>query len=269
MLTKREIGDPISFIYYGGERMAIWVTGDIHGGMDMHKLSRRELKRRGIAIGEGDYLIITGDLGLPFYDSDYLSSRGEYQYWMSWFRERPFTVLWVDGNHDNFNFWGIQPVTERYGGSVQIHPAAPNVIHLMRGEVYEIGGRTFFAFGGAASHDKEYRTPGHDWWAAEEASAEEIDNARKRLAKCGHKVDYIITHTPPTEICRRIRGDMPADRTASFLTEVMQNTEYRLWFCGHLHRDMFLNEERLAVLYRSVARIEDAESAVGVTQQEG
>ena len=84
--------------------MAIWVTGDIHGGIDMHKLSRKELKRRGITLSEGDFLIILGDFGFPFLDKEYETPRSEYHYWMKWFRERRYTVLWIDGNHENFNF---------------------------------------------------------------------------------------------------------------------------------------------------------------------
>ena len=243
--------------------MAVWVTGDIHGGIDMHKLSRKELKRRGIKFERDDFLLILGDFGFPFLDSDFEKPRGEYHYWMKWFSERKCTVLWIDGNHDNFNFWDSQPITERFGGRVQIHPNAPNVLHLMRGEIYEIAGKTFFAFGGAASHDKEYRTPNVTWWEREEASPEEIANAKQNLARFGNKVDYILTHTPP----RSIINELPwfsnsKDRTADFLEEVLALTDYRLWLCGHIHREICVQRARLMSLYQSVYEIGELVEAV-------
>jgi hypothetical protein len=43
------------------------------------------------------------------------------------------------------------PVEEWHGGKV--HKIRPSVIHLMRGQVYELQGKKFFTFGGAQSHD--------------------------------------------------------------------------------------------------------------------
>lgn len=238
--------------------MAIWVTGDVHGGIDMHKLSRKELKRRGVTLAKGDFLIILGDFGFPFHDSDYQTPRGEYHYWMKWFRERQCTVLWIDGNHENFNFWDRQPITERFGGRVQIHPDAPNVLHLMRGEIYEIEGKTFFSFGGAASHDKSFRKPNISWWAQEEASSEEMKNAEHNLKSHGFKVDCVLTHTPPRSVINEAPGlYYIKDRTADFLDEIMALTDYRLWLCGHIHREIFIRQVRLMSLYRSVYGIDE------------
>ena len=236
--------------------MAIWVTGDIHGGIDMHKLSRKELKRRGITFSDGDFLIILGDFGFPFLDSDYEKTRGEYHYWMKWFRERRYTVLWIDGNHENFNFWDRQPITERFGGKVQVHHEAPNVLRLMRGEVYEIEGKTFLAFGGAASHDKQYRTPNVTWWAQEEASSEEMTNAKNNLKSHGFKVDYILTHTPPRSVTNELSGTFK-DRTADFLEAVLAVTDYKLWLCGHIHEETVLKIVRMMSLYNSIYDIEE------------
>lgn len=246
--------------------MAVYVTGDTHGGIDMHKLSRRELKSCGITFAEGDFLIILGDFGFPFLDSEVSKPRGEYHYWMKWFRERRYTVLWIDGNHDNFSFWDKQPVTERFGGKVQIHPEAPKVLHLMRGEIYEIEGKTFFAFGGAVSHDKSYRKPNISWWDREEASPEEMKNAERNLAARDFKVDYILTHTPPRAVLNETPGLFYIkDRTADFLDEILAVTDYKLWLCGHIHMDIFVRRERLAAFYQSVASIEDIEKELALS----
>ena len=52
----------------------------------------------------------------------------------------------------------------------------------MRGEIFQINGKSFFAFGGAESHDKEYRTSGKTWWTDEMPSADEYKNAISNIS---------------------------------------------------------------------------------------
>ncbi len=240
----------------------IYITGDTHGGVDMRKLSRRELKRAHIGLTGNDHLIITGDFGFPFTPDDikeYESGeKTEYTEFIRWFKERPYKVLFVDGNHDNHDWWSRQPVTEMFGGRVQVHPHSQNVIHLMRGEVYEIEGRSFFTFGGAASVDKAYRIEGFSWWSGEEATDDEIERALDNLEKVSYKVDHIITHTLPGSVITRLPilgiKDYPC-RTAEFLDEVLERVQYDKWFCGHFHIDAAIPEHRLFVLYNTVHRL--------------
>ena len=96
-------------------------------------------------MGRGDYVIITGDFGGVWDNSP------RETYWLDWLEEKPFTTLFVDGNHENFDRLGELPVHQCQGGKV--HYIRPHVLHLMRGQVFEIGGVTFFTMGGAASHD--------------------------------------------------------------------------------------------------------------------
>ena len=86
------------------------------------------------------------------------------------FSSLPFTTLFVDGNHENYDRLGAYPVSEWNGGKVQIIHS--DIIHLMRGQVFRIDGKTFFTFGGAESHDKENRKYGESIWY------EEIDAIR-------------------------------------------------------------------------------------------
>ena len=126
----------------------ICITGDIHGGIDINKLSNKNFPE-GIDLTREDYVIVCGDFGFPFLPSDTYSddkfisnkharsSWKTYQNWIKWLSERPYTILFVDGNHDNHPFWYEQPVVEWNKGLVNIHPDAPNVIHLKRGEYCE------------------------------------------------------------------------------------------------------------------------------------
>ena len=244
----------------------IWLTGDTHCGADMRKLeSKYYLEQQGVSFAQGDYLIILGDFGFPFLISDVEEyersggTAGKYSRYMQWFSKQPYTVLFVDGNHENHDWWSRQEVTEMYGGRVQVHPHAPNVVHLMRGEIYTIEGKKFFAFGGAYSIDKQWRIEGTSWWREEEASLDEIKNALDNLEREGNRVDHILTHTMPMGLIDgMVQNGMRAFpcRTAEFLDTVLERVEYGSWYCGHFHVDTDLEEKRLHILYNRILPLE-------------
>lgn len=69
--------------------MTVYVTGDIHGGLDMQKLRDREL---GDSLTGDDYLIVAGDFGFPW---DFSAKECAD---IAWLESRPYIVLFVDGN---------------------------------------------------------------------------------------------------------------------------------------------------------------------------
>ena len=71
----------------------------------------------------------------------------------------------------------------------------PYVIHLMRGQIYDIEGLKIFTFGGASSHDKEYRIENVSWWRRELPDVFEMDEARENLERVDNKVDLITFNT--------------------------------------------------------------------------
>ena len=100
------------------------------------------LSRRKYIRTKDDFVIICGDFG--FWDES-----GEQKYWRKWLSHKPFTTLWVDGNHENYDLLKTYPVEQWKGGNVQF--IAPDIIHLMRGQIFEIEGLRFFTFGGATT----------------------------------------------------------------------------------------------------------------------
>lgn len=244
----------------------IYITGDIHGEMDIKKLSNKNWEV-GKDLSKNDYVIILGDFGLPFFTTDTTnerldsqelrSARKSYLYWIKWLSERPYTILWIDGNHDNHPYWNEQPTTEWSGGKVNIHPLAENVIHLKRGEYYNIDGKTFWVMGGAASHDKEYRTPGFSWWETEIPSFSEMNYGIDNLQMHNNKVDYILTHTMPRDLMTQILHVVykDVDPTGSYLNEIYRNTEFKYWFCGHFHIDLNNKMYKMQVLYDSIVDV--------------
>ena len=93
---------------------------------------------------QDDYIIICGDFGLCW------AKDKTFEYHCKNFAEKPYTILWVQGYHENYDMIGEYPVEEWHGGKVR-HIIRDKVILLERGQVFEIDGKTFFAFGGASS----------------------------------------------------------------------------------------------------------------------
>ena len=134
--------------------MTVYVTGDIHGGLDMQKLRDWEL---GDSLTSDDYLIVAGDFGFPW---DF--SAGECAD-IAWLESRPYTVLFVDGNHERFDHWEERPMEPWHGGPTQRLSDTSPIRRLTRGEVFELDGSTVFTMGGATSVDREYRVPYSSW----------------------------------------------------------------------------------------------------------
>ena len=131
--------------------MSVYLTGDVHCPIDVEKLNTKCFPDQKQMTKE-DYLIVLGDFGLLWHENS------EFYWWKRWFDEKNFTTLWIDGNHENFEWIDRLPVSEWHGGNV--HKVSDSIIHLMRGQVFEIGGKYFWTFGGAASHDKAFRREG-------------------------------------------------------------------------------------------------------------
>ena len=68
-------------------------------------------------------------------------------------KKRNYTILFIDGNHENFKKLNKYNTEEWNGGKV--HKIKDNIIHLTRGQIFNIDGNTFFTMGGGISHKKE------------------------------------------------------------------------------------------------------------------
>ena len=121
----------------------IYLTGDIHGNIDLKKLNMRNFPKQK-ELTRNDVLIILGDFGLNN------KSIKKEKHYLDWLNSRNYTTLFVDGNHEEFPVLNSYPVVEAFGA--KCHQLCDNVYHLMRGEIYHIDGKTFFVMGGAESH---------------------------------------------------------------------------------------------------------------------
>ena len=226
----------------------IYVTGDTHGLRDYHKLHIFAKQHPELTLD--DYVIIAGDFG-AVWNSDTLEEElGNYT-------RLPFTVLFVDGNHENFDLIDTFPEEVWNGG--RVHRIKPNVIHLMRGQVFEIEGKTIFTFGGATSIDRCFRTEGRSWWRQELPTTRQIEEGIENLSRCNNEVDYVITHacgrqaiTSPQLYAKA--GMKVACPEVRILTNFEEIVKFKHWYFGHYHIDAELGE-KYTVLYQRVVEL--------------
>lgn len=209
----------------------IYICGDTHGDYDFHKLNST-LFPDGKMLTKDDYVIVCGDFG-AVWDKD-----KQDKYVQDWYNSKPWTTLFVDGNHENHDALDAYPVEIWNGGKV--HKISDSIIHLMRGQVFTIEGKKFFTFGGAQSVDKWCRKEGISWWAREMPTDKEYEEGFLNLEKAGNEVDYIITHCAPDEVQNSIfqwRYCMH-DKLTNYLEVTKQSIQFKDWYFGHYHEDI-------------------------------
>ncbi len=188
----------------------IFITGDCHRDFIRFDVENFPEQKE---MTKEDCVIICGDFG-GIWDKD--ASGEKETKLLNELENKPFTILFVDGNHENFDRLYSYPVEKWNGGNV--HKIRPSVIHLMRGQVFAIDGKKIFTFGGARSHDisggilelddpefqnkrgelnkgfKPYRINHLSWWERELPTEDEMQEGRMNLKANGNKVDFMVTH---------------------------------------------------------------------------
>ena len=250
----------------------IYITGDTHGEFK-HRFNTENFPEQK-TMTKDDYVIICGDFG-GIWNLD-KESKNE-KHWLDWFEERSYTLLFVDGNHENFDRLYSYPIKEWHGGKV--HEIRPHILHLMRGQVFSIEGKKIFTFGGASSNDIQggilekddinfhekkkrlersyipYRINHVSWWERELASEEEIEEGMNNLRKNENAVDFIITHCCSSSMQHMIGGELyNPNVTTEFLEYVKNNVRYKKWFFGHYHDNRNVSGKEILV-YEQMVRI--------------
>ena len=253
----------------------VFVTGDCHG--DFRKL-KTSLFPEQKEMTKSDIVIICGDFGGVWDKSE---SRCE-KYWLDWLDHKPFTTVFADGNHENFDRLNSEyEVISFHGGKA--HRIRESVFHLMRGEVFDFEGKRFFVFGGASSHDiddgiispddykseaefkktvkqwaksfKMFRIEHISWWKEELPSEEDLCTARKNLEFADYSVDYVITHCAPQSLLSEMFLFPPEpDVLTEFFDELKDRLTFNKWFFGHYHGDAEINGH-FTLLYDCIERI--------------
>lgn len=249
----------------------IYITGDCHQDFERFNIDVFPEQKE---MTKDDCVIICGDFGGVWNRNEESDRETKL---MDWLENRPFTTLFVDGNHENFDRLYAYPIEKWHGGKV--HKIRPSVIHLMRGQVFEIDGKSIFAFGGASSHDiaggilepddpdfkkkkKEldrgwypYRINHVSWWKQELPSEEEMQEGIENLAAHDNKVDFIVTHCCASSTQNLLGGGLyKTDILTEYHEKIRQNTSFKKWFFGHYHDNRNVNIEEI-LIYEQMIRI--------------
>lgn len=221
----------------------IYITGDTHGEAERFAQLHEQYK-----LTEADMLIVAGDFGCIFG----LGWRDEHK--LDTLAALPYTILFLDGNHECFPKIFSYPEEMWNGG--KIHRIRPNIIHLMRGQVYDLDGITVFTMGGGYSIDQALRIPGRSWWPEEMPSDAEYDEAWENLHRHGDAVDVIISHAAPEETMQMFEQSgvishrfLQEGSLNVFLENVRQTIKHRHYYFGHMHLDKRLFRSQTALFY--------------------
>lgn len=246
----------------------IYITGDTHCDFSRFSLENFPIQTE---MTKDDYVIICGDFGGVWTFEEESSREKEA---LDWLNDKNFTILFVDGNHENYTRLYNYPVEEWHGGKV--HKIRDSVIHLMRGEIFDIDNKKIFAFGGARSHDiqdgilnldeeekiYEFRKRGayfrirdFSWWDLEMPTDEEMKNGIRNLEKVDYKVDYIISHCCPTSVQSVLsRGIYKKDELTDYLQEISEKCEFNKWYFGHYHENRKIDSKYI-LLYEDIVPV--------------
>ena len=120
-------------------------------------------------------------------------------------------ILFIDGNHENFDLLNSYEIKEWNGGN---------------------------------SIDKQWRIEGRSWWKEEMPSKEEYEEGLYNLERVGNKVDYIFTHTAPREICKRMVKKMYSgeEELQNYLQRISETVDFKKWYYGHWHFDIDIDK---------------------------
>jgi predicted phosphodiesterase len=207
----------------------VFITGDTHGQIDLSKLNSKNFPQYK-ELSKNDYVIILGDTAIIWYGNK------KDNYLINWFNKKPWTTLFIDGNHENFEALYKYPKVEFLGA--KCHKISDSIYHINRGEILTINDKTFFCFGGTISIDKHSRIQGLSWWTEEEPTYKEMLYGLDNLEKYNNEVDYILTHDCPESIKQVI---YPYSQLTFSINNYFENikelTNFDNWFFGHYHLD--------------------------------
>lgn len=218
-----------------------YITGDTHG--DFKDLVRFCKKRK---LTENDTVIVLGDAGINYFGD----KRDKYP--RNQLRKTSATIFCIHGNHE-MRPQGIDVYREMtwHGGTVYVEDEYPNILFAKDGEVYDFGGLSAIAIGGAYSVDKKYRLErGLHWFADEQPDQNTKNYVESQLEKHSWKIDIVLSHTAPikyepTEVFLPGIDQSKVDKTTEqWLDSIEDRLDYQYWCCGHYHTSKRIDKMR-------------------------
>ncbi len=232
----------------------LYITGDTHSTQDKDNLAQENMElcclEQKAAYSAITAAIVLGDFGLSWHkciignDGIHPSERSERNL-LKWYNQKPFKILALMGNHDNYDMLGELPQVEMFGQTVL--QVSSNIFYLIRGNIYQIEGKSFLVLGGASSGITANPRPHENWWPQEVWSAVEEAACLAKIEKHGRKFDYVLSHTGPSagimtlasELTTRVSpSKLLSDQNVVFNNKIDSLITYKKWFFGHWHSDL-------------------------------
>ena len=176
---------------------------------------------------KNDVVIICGDFG-GIWDTDKNSAFEGH--WLKWLDEKPFTTLFIDGNHENFDIIS----RDDFDNEIEFR----NTIRRWK------------------KLEKEFRVAHEKWWPQELPDDNEIAHAEETLKKFNYSVDHVITHCAPQSISDKILAEpIEPDKLTLYFDKLLPRLKFKNWFFGHYHGDKKV-DDRFILIYKKIVRIE-------------
>lgn len=194
----------------------IVVTGDSLGIDALYNLAHDETV---CSMSKSDYLVVLGNCGI-------MQAHTDFQENILIYRDLPCSVLFLDGGHDDYDLIADHPLFPWNGGMVQ--NISRGLTHLMRGQVFTIGGRTLLTMGGSTTPGRDDVGKYYDWWPEQDIFPPEVEVAERNLSAVGDCVDLVLTCECPTSWKSRING-MPTP-CSDALERILGVVDYGHWY---------------------------------------
>ena len=226
---------------------SIYLTGDTHANV------RRLLTIDDSEMTKDDIVIVLGDFGVIWEKDSQMTDTV-----LEWLSKKNFTLSFLDGNHENFpEIARLEKETYWNGGKIGLLPYG--IIHLLRGEIYNINGRIIGVCGGANSIDLWHRTEGISWWREEEITDNDIDNFMAAANKYNNKIDMMLSHDAPASMIPIIKlysgvNDGDISNSQIQLEKINQEINIDKWYFGHWHIDKVI-DDKFECLYKKIKEV--------------
>ncbi len=207
--------------------MTLYFAGDVHGDTYFDKMRDPAL----MALSKEDHVIVCGDLEVLRPDPD------ERAWCIERLENMPYTTLFVDGNHEGHELLNACPRERWHGGFAR--RVSESILYLERGQVFDIGGFSVLAMGGAktfAGLREAGLLDGPDPGIPTEA---ERRAAVENLLLRGSAVDFVASHTAPSRVIGLLpqRENTPTSEFTDWLQELADTAHFKQWLFGHYHCD--------------------------------
>lgn len=261
----------------------LYLTGDTHGeNIERFSYNRHEFLK---GLTADDVAVVLGDAALMWPGLEAETLR-----FLQNMEAKPFQVVFLFGNHDNYDWAETLPEVDAFGGRLRQVVAGgrawPGRYVCDNWAVLELAGRRCLLCAHAQSNDATilfdaddkngirqakrrrewFRIRHQSWWPQEKLDAGALSAFAESLA--GEHIDVVLTHDCPTFYYTKVT---PWELVARWPTEqeklfdrLRQELDFGVWAHGHMHRGRFAYRDeggaRLFCLYDEFSSIDELEA---------